>query len=91
MVAWLWGRCQISSQLPLASWQRNVAMPVAPGMVQRMPDSFSRCPMICIRLRQCRSRRTCPGAVMLVAHAEVGRSHRMSARLLHSRAAPSEP
>jgi hypothetical protein len=24
----------------------NVAMPVAPGMVQRMPHRFSRCPVI---------------------------------------------
>ena len=39
---WLRGRGQIWSQRPLASWQRRVAMLVAPGTVHHMPESFSR-------------------------------------------------
>ena len=42
------GCCQISSQRPLACWQRRVRMPVAPGWVQCMPDSLRRCPMIAL-------------------------------------------
>jgi hypothetical protein len=33
----LWGHCQIWFQRLLASWQRRVMMPVAPGTAQRMP------------------------------------------------------
>jgi hypothetical protein len=43
-VIWLWGRCQIWSHRLLTSWHRMVTMPVAPVIVQRMPDNFRRCP-----------------------------------------------
>src|SRR5262249_7647115 len=46
---WMWGRCQICSQRLLASWQRRVAMLVAPGTVQRMPESLSRWPMTALQ------------------------------------------
>src|ERR1022692_5172675 len=46
--AWLRGCCQISSQRPLACWQRRVRMPVAPGWDQCMPESFRRCPTIAL-------------------------------------------
>lgn len=36
------GRRQMWSKRLLASWQRRVRMPVAPGTFQRMPESFKR-------------------------------------------------
>ncbi len=35
----------MSSQRPLAWWQRKVMMPIAPSMVQYMPTSLRRCPI----------------------------------------------
>ena len=42
VAVWLCGCVQMWSKRPLAWWQRRVRIAVAPGMFQRMPDSFRR-------------------------------------------------